>query len=311
MMTAKDEAVPEEKHRQPYTRSAGGADPRIGLALGGGGARGLAHIHVLEELDALGIRPTVIAGSSIGALVGAGYAAGMSGAEIRDYAIGAFGRKVETLKRVFQVRPTRVGETVSGNFHLGQFNIENILAAFLPKRLHSRFEELEVPLLVTATDYYGHRACILKDGDLLSALAASAAVPALFAPVRRDGTLFIDGGICSPVPFDLFGDSVDIVIAVDVVGSPRRSGKSPSSIDLLFGATQLMMQSITAGKLERRPPDIMLRPAIDRFRVLDFARVDQVLDESRNVRLDLREALLRLRPELVADRIVERLSAQH
>lgn len=284
--------------------------PRIGLALGGGGARGLAHIHILEELDALGIRPAMIAGSSIGALVGAGYAAGMSGAEIRDYAVATFGRKVETLRRVLQVRPTRLGDAMSGSFHLGQFNIENILAAFLPERLHSRFEDLDIPLLVTATDYYGHRGCVLDKGDLLSALAASAAVPALFAPVRRDGTIYIDGGICSPVPFDLFEDRVDIVIAVDVVGTPRRGPKSPSSIDLLFGATQIMMQSITAGKLMKQRPEIMLRPAIDRFRVLDFTRIDQVLDESRNVRLDLREALLRLRPELVADRIVEQLSEQ-
>ncbi|MCP1198502.1 patatin-like phospholipase family protein [Notoacmeibacter sp. MSK16QG-6] len=309
-MTAKERVAPKTK-TPPSGRSAVlGEMPRIGLALGGGGARGLAHIHILEELDALGIRPTMIAGSSIGALIGAGYAAGMSGAEVRDYAVGAFGRKVDTLRRVFQVRPTRLGDAVPGNFHLGQFNIENILAAFLPEQLHSRFEDLEIPLLVTATDYYGHRGCVLEKGDLLSALAASAAVPALFAPVRREGTLYIDGGICSPVPFDLFGDRVDIVIAVDVVGIPRRGPKSPSSIDLLFGATQLMMQSITASKLARKQPDIMLRPAIDRFRVLDFARIDQVLDESRNVRLDLREALLRLRPELVADRIVERFSAQ-
>ncbi|RLQ87276.1 patatin-like phospholipase family protein [Notoacmeibacter ruber] len=283
--------------------------PRIGLALGGGGARGLAHIHVLEELDALGIRPAAIAGSSIGALIGAGYAAGMSGKEVRQYAVGAFSKKVDTLRRVLQMRPGRLGDSATGSFHLGQFNIETILAAFLPEKLHGRFEDLEIPLLVTATDYYGHKCQLLEEGDLLSALAASAAVPALFAPVRRSGTLYVDGGICSPVPFDVFGDRVDMIIAVDVVGTPRSGLKSPSSIDLLFGATQLMMQSITAGKLERQRPDIMLRPAIDRFRVLDFARIDQVLEESRNVRLDLREALLRLRPELVADRIVEQFSA--
>ena len=282
---------------------------RIGLALGGGGARGLAHIHVLEELDALGIRPSMIAGSSIGALIGAGYAAGMTGSEIRGYANTLFGRKVDAVRRILQVRPSRVEGAVSGRFHFGQLNIENVLAAFLPEQLHSSFDKLQTPLLVTATDYYGHRLEVIQEGDLLSALAASAAVPALFGPVRREGKLYIDGGITSPVPFDLFDDRVDFVIAVDVVGVPRRGVKSPSSIDLLFGATQIMMQSIVNSKLANTRPDVLVRPAIDRFRVLDFGRIDQVLEESRNVRLDLREALLRQRPELVADRIVERFAS--
>ncbi len=302
-MAAPDAPAPLETDKRSEREQ-----PRIGLALGGGGARGLAHIHVLEELDALGIRPTVIAGSSIGALIGAGYAAGMSGAEIRDYAVAVFGRKMDAVRRILQVRPSRTGSAISGNFHFGQFNIENLLAAFLPDRLHTSFEKLEIPLLVTATDYFGHRLQVLQEGDLLSALAASAAIPALFAPVKRGGTLYIDGGISSPVPFDIFGDRVDFVIAVDVVGVPRRGPKGPSSIDLLFGATQIMMQSIIAGKLANKRPDVLVRPAIDRFRVLDFARIDQVLEESRNVRLDLREALLRQRPDLVADKIVQRLA---
>lgn len=289
----------------PISKS-GGAYPRIGLALGGGGARGLAHIHVLEELDALGIRPAAIAGSSIGALIGAGYAAGMSGAEIREYAISVLSRKVDALRRIFQPRSGR--SSGPGNFRIGQFNAESIMAAFLPQPLHTTFDKLEIPLLVTATDYYGHRAAVFEDGDILSALAASAAVPALFAPVRRNGSLFIDGGVCSPVPFDVFGDRVDLVIAVDVVGVPRQGPRNPTSMDLLFGATQLMMQAIIAGKLAHKRPDILLRPAIDRFRVLEFARVEQILVESRNVRLDLREALLRKHPDLVAERIVRHLA---
>ena len=177
--------------------------PSFAVAFGGGGARGLAHIHVIEALDELGIRPTAIAGSSIGAIMGAGMAAGMTGKDIHAYAHSVLSRRAEVASRMWRARPGSIGEMVEGGFRVGQFNIERILKAFLPDAIPEDFAELKIPLKVTATDFFGHGLAVIESGDLYSALAASAAIPAVFRPVSRDGRLLIDGGIYNPVPFDL------------------------------------------------------------------------------------------------------------
>ncbi len=266
--------------------------PSVAIALGGGGARGLAHIHVIEALDELGIRPTRIAGSSIGAIMGAGMAAGMKGRDIRDYSVGVLGRRGEVASRMWRTRPETFVDALRGGLRVTQFDLERILRAFLPPQLPHRFDGLTIPLAVTATDYYGHCQRVFEEGDLFSALAASAAIPAVFRPIVRDGVVYIDGGICNPVPFDLLRGTADIIVAVDVVGAPEpMPGRRPTSIDLMFGATQLMMQSIIAGKLEHGHPDILLRPAVTRFRVLDFLKVETVLAETAGLKDELKRTL--------------------
>jgi len=269
------------------------AGPTFALALGGGGARGLAHIHVIETLDELGIRPVAIAGSSIGAIMGAGMAAGMSGADIHHFAKSILGRRGQVASRIWKSRPGSLREAVAGGFRLGQFDICRILKAFLPDAVPETFEELKIPLKVTGTDFYGHGVKVFEHGELLSALAASAAIPALFRPVTRDGCLLIDGGIYNPVPFDLLEGLADIVIAIDVVGAPEPvEGKAePSAVDLMFGASQLMMQSIIEMKLSHRRPEIFLRPPVSRFRVLDFLKVDAVMGETAAIRDELKRAI--------------------
>lgn len=275
------------------------ASPTFAIAFGGGGARGLAHIHVIEALDELGIRPTAIAGSSIGAIMGAGMAAGMTGADIHAYARAILGRRSEVAGRMWRARPGSFSEFVRGGISVSQFNVERVLRAFLPEKIPDSFEELDIPLQVTATDYFGHCLHICDSGELLSALGASAAIPAVFRPVRRDGRLLIDGGIYNPVPFDLVLGKADITIAIDVVGAPTEGlRKIPKSIDLMFGASQLMMQSIIAGKLQQSQPDILLRPPVSRFRVLDFLKVESVMAETGSIKDDLKravEAVLRSR----------------
>jgi NTE family protein len=266
--------------------------PRIAIALGAGGARGLAHIHIIEALDELGIRPVAIAGSSIGAIIGAGVAAGMSGREIRDYCSATLANRAEVAARMWRTRPASFSEILAGGIRVAQFNIEKIVRAFLPEHLPATFEELKIPLTVTATDFYGQQAAILESGDLISALAASAAIPALFRPVQRDGRILIDGGICNPVPFELLEEKADIVIAVDVVGVPVGDvNRMPSSLDAMFGATQLMMQSIIETKLKIVRPVILLRPEISHFGVLDFMRVEQILAETIGIKDELKRAL--------------------
>jgi len=269
-----------------------GGSPSFAVAFGGGGARGLAHIHAVEALDEMGIRPVAIAGSSIGAIIGAGMAAGMSGRDIHDYARSVLGSGREVAARMWRARGGALADLVQGGLRLAQFDIERILGAFLPDVVPQRFEELGIPLKVTATDYFGHEQIVFTAGELHSALAASAAIPAIFRPVRRDDRVLIDGGIYNPVPFDLLHGIADIVIAVDVVGVPvANARRTPNAIDLMLGATQLMMQSITAAKLVQTQPDVMLRPPVSRFRALDFLKIDAVMLETVSIKDELKRAV--------------------
>ncbi|WP_274426960.1 patatin-like phospholipase family protein [Chelativorans sp. YIM 93263] len=268
------------------------SEPSFAIALGGGGARGLAHIHVIETLDELGIRPTVISGSSIGAIMGAGMAAGMRGSEIREHARAVLASRAEVAARVWRARPAKFSEMMEGGLRLGQFNADRILRAFLPQEIPGTFEELKIPLRVTATDYYGHCLAVFDKGELRSALAASAALPSIFRPIERDGMTLIDGGIYNPVPFDILEGEADILIAVDVVGVPTvRSPKLPSTVEMMFGATQLMMQSIISMKLEKKRPDILLRPSIAGFRVLDFMKIDAIMAETESIKDELKRSV--------------------
>lgn len=266
--------------------------PSFAVAFGGGGARGLAHIHVIEALDDLGIRPVALAGSSIGAIMGAGVASGMTGREIHDFCRSVLSRRAEVAGRMWRARPGSMAEALAGGLRFSQFSIERILDAFLPPAIPKDFEDLGVPLQVTATDYYGHHLTVLDKGELRSAIAASAAIPAVFRPVVRDGRLLIDGGIYNPVPFDLLHGKADIVIGVDVVGAPEDDGRNrPNTIELMFGATQLMMQSITAAKLKMMHPDILLRPPVSNFRALDFLKIDAVLAQTASIKEETKRAV--------------------
>ncbi len=267
-------------------------NPTFAIAFGGGGARGLAHIHVIEAMDELGIRPVAIAGSSIGAILGAGMAAGMTGRDIHRYAHSVLSRRAEVAARMWRARPGTFAEFMDGGLRVTQFNVERIVRAFLPAQIPPSFEELEIPLQVTATDFFRHEQVVFEEGELLSALAASAAIPAVFRPVRRDGRILIDGGIYNPVPFDLIEGKADITIAIDVVGAPTPSGKRMlTALDLVFGSSQLMMQSIITLQLKTCRPSIFLRPPVSRYRVLDFMKMELVMAHTAPVKDDLKRAI--------------------
>jgi len=279
--------IPDSPPARPET-----GEPRFAVAFGGGGARGLAHIHVIEALDEMGIRPVAIAGSSIGSIMGAGMAAGMTGREIHEHAKLILGTRGEVVSRMWKARPGTLSEMMAGGLRVTQFDVQRILKSFLPPQVPRTFEELRIPLSVTATDYYGHCLAVFDSGDLYSALGASSAIPAVFGPVRRDGRLLIDGGIYNPVPFDLLEGKADIVIAIDVVGAPAPNERGkPTSIDLMFGASQLMMQSITAMKLRQHRPDILLKPPVSRFRVLDFLKIEALMAETVSIKDELKRAV--------------------
>jgi NTE family protein len=267
-------------------------DPTFAIAFGGGGARGLAHIHVIEAFDELGIKPVAIAGSSIGAIMGAAMAAGMSGAEIRDYTLSVVGKPAEVMNRIWSLRPASIGAMLKGGGWVGQYNLERILKAFLPARIPADFSGLSIPLMVTATDYYGREEVVTNSGDLYLAMAASAALPAVFMPVMLNGRIMIDGGIYNPVPFDLLRGVADIVVGVDVVGAPEGDGiTTPARIESLFGASQLMMHSITTAKLKIEAPQIFLRPDVNGFRALEFLKANEILKKSEAVKDRVKAAI--------------------
>ncbi|PDT01846.1 Patatin [Rhizobium chutanense] len=266
--------------------------PTVAVAFGGGGARGLAHIHVIETLDELGIRPVAVSGSSMGAIMGAGMAAGMSGAAIREHALATVGNKTAVIARIWGLRPATVRDAVAKGVRIGQFNLERILKAFLPSELPARFEDLLVPMKVITTDYYGQSEVIIEEGELFPALAASSAIPAVFMPVRLRGRVMIDGGISNPVPYEPLMDLADIVIGIDVVGAPEGDGTHiPNRMESIFGSGQLMMQTAITLKLKIREPHIFLRPAVGRTGVMDFLKAREVLAMSVGVKDDLKFAL--------------------
>lgn len=268
----------------PTTGSGGSGDPTVAVAFGGGGARGLSHIHVIEALDELGIRPVAISGASIGAMMGAAMASGMSGREIRDYTLGMLGNRSDVLARIWRLRPSSFSDMMDRGFRIGQFDVERIVRNFLPESIPHEFAKLEIPLCVVATDFFGHHETVFRDGDLWSAIAASAAIPALFRPVRRDGRIYIDGGIFNPVPYDHILDQADITVGIDVVGSPRGDPRRiPKTVDSLYGTSQLMMRSILTLKLQLQAPDVFIKPPVSNFRVMDFLKARQIIEATTPV----------------------------
>ncbi|MEM9431953.1 MAG: patatin-like phospholipase family protein, partial [Pseudomonadota bacterium] len=208
---------------------------RLGLALGGGGALGIGHIPVLEALDDLQIRPVAVAGTSMGAILGAAYAAGMSAAEIRAEALRLAARPFETLRR-FSGSITPPGWTRPVALDPGMV-IERLMADFVP----DRFEDMPIPVTVIATDWYARQEIAFSSGPLRPAIAASIAIPLVFRPECRQGRVMVDGGLTNNVPFDHLGGA-DVRLAVDVASAPvEGSDALPGTIATAMGSIRVMM----------------------------------------------------------------------
>jgi NTE family protein len=203
--------------------SLAGANRRIGIALGAGGANGLAHIAMLEVLDELKIRPHWIAGASIGAVIGAMYASGMSAAEIRNLATDVFTTKESgSLYDLLSNQALDWLELVElelGNG--GLLDSQKILSHFYQSIEAKAFSELEIRLDVVAGDLWKREQVILNSGPLLPAVQASMAIPGVFRPVVIDDQVLIDGGAVNPVPWDLLFEDCDIVIGPDILIAPK------------------------------------------------------------------------------------------
>src|SRR5690606_12489365 len=198
----------------------------------------------------------------------------------------------EVAKRMWQTRPAHWGELLKGGLRVSQFNIEKLLDVFLPTSFPENVEELKRPMSITAADFHAAREVRIRDGNLHSAIAASCAIPPVFAPVRREGRILVDGGLLNPVPFDLLFDEADIVIGIDVVRAPvGPDDYMPTTFEAVIGANQLTMCSIIENKFRIRPPHVFIRPNVERIGLLDFLKFEQILQQSADIRDELKRAL--------------------
>lgn len=270
--------------------------PRIGLALGGGGAKGLAHILVLEALDELGIRPHRIAGTSIGAIIGSLYAAGLSGTDIRAQVEQFFVDEKEAEEKLWVLpKSLRWLDFIDPALATGGLLSSNDFIEFLGETLPvRRFRDLEIPLRVVAAELLTGKEVILKSGKLLPALQASMAVPGVFPPVQMKGRELVDGGVANPLPYDLLMPECDIVIAVDVSGNREfEDGEELSFFGVLLHSFHTMSNNLVAEKLRRQKPHIYVRPNISNVRVLEFYKARQVFNQSMPAKRQLLRDLKR------------------
>lgn len=241
----------------------------FGLVLGGGGARGLAHIGVWAVLEDARLRPGVLAGTSMGGLVAAFIAAGMNAAQLRQVS------ETVSWRRLLDWRPGR------GLLRTSAFE------AWLATHLPPTFEELERPLAVTATDLLTGRMVYLSRGPLYPALRATTAYPGATQPVPWDDMLLADGGILNQVPVDaaLFL-GVRRVVAVDVTGPEplelpgQRRGQPEAhlgTVRSLRRAVDIMQAQLTDARLSLYRPDVLLRPRLEGVDLQSFRRGGQAI----------------------------------
>jgi NTE family protein len=268
--------------------------PRIGLALGGGGAKGLAHILMLETLDDLGIRPYMISGTSIGAIIGALYAAGLTGKDIHGLIEQFFVDSNDAKNNLFALpKSVRwldfIDPALAGGGLLDSSDFINYLGEVLPT---TRFDKLEIPLKVVTAELLTGKQVIIDSGDLLPALQASMAVPGVFPPVEWKGHTLVDGGVANPLPYDLLQEDCDLVIAIDVSGSRDPVDvESLSSLGVLLQSFHTMSNNILAEKLKLRRPAIYIRPDIRNVKVLEFYKAREIFEQAQPARQQLIKAL--------------------
>jgi NTE family protein len=257
---------------------------KVGIALGGGGVRGLAHLLALETLDECGVKPSVIAGTSMGAIVGVLYASGKSPADIRQsiekHMLAGKNRFKEALARKSELLQwLKMVKLERGRGGLLQ---ADAFLHFLLKEIHVfSFEELRIPCRVIATDFWTGHEVVFESGPLLPALKASIAVPGVFAPVVLGRQTLVDGGLSNTLPYDRL-TGCDFCIAIDAIVSRQPKGNAtPGILESVLGMYDILMENNTALKIALSPPSLYIRPEIHDVPLLDFSRIADVLQQSR------------------------------
>lgn len=286
---------PAEPSRTPVL--AAKTPPSIGLALGGGGARGLAHIVMLEVFDEMGITPKIIAGTSIGAIIGSAYASGIPAAALRKHAETVLSQRLGTLRDVFArgSQPFRRLRSLFGASN-AILDADALLELVMPDGLAADFNDLKIPLKIVASDFYDQEPYVFTEGPVRTAVAASMALPVIFQPVVVDGRALIDGGLTNPLPFDVLFGEADIVVAIDVSGAPVPDpGRPyPGAIEALFASAFLFERSIVREKLKSAQPDILVAGGTSQYQVLDLLKWREIFASSETAKAKLKAQLARV-----------------
>jgi len=262
---------------------------RIGLALGGGGAKGLAHIGFLKILDELEITPAIISGTSMGAMIGAMYCSGLSAVEIEEIyektTLIELGRLIDLA--IPAIHGLAKGDKIS---------------RFLTKEIGlSTFENLQIPLKVIATDYWQKKQIVLDHGDLAKAVRASISVPGIFEPVLLNNHVLTDGGAVNPVPYDIIRDDCDILLAIDVTGRQQPESKKeevPNIFECIMNSFHIMETALLENKLAKSKPDFLYRPDIVNISIIDFTHYDEVINFSQPEINRFKNDIINLLPQL-------------
>ncbi len=251
----------------PTVPLAAPVPPRIGLALGGGAARGFAHIGVIQVLEEQGIKVDLVAGTSAGSLVAALYASGLSGREMAALAEGMDEGAITDW--AFPTRGLIRGEA---------------LARYVREKTGAKqIEQMKLPLGIVATDLSDGSGILFRRGDTGAAVRASSSVPAVFQPVKIGNREYVDGGLVAPVPVRYARQmGADLVIAVDIT-SPPEERPGTDAIRMLLQTFSIMGRSIN--NFELRDADIVLRPKLDGVGSADFGARKRSVQAGREVAL--------------------------
>jgi NTE family protein len=288
--------------------------PKVGLALGSGSARGWAHIGIIQGLLSIGIEPHVVAGTSIGALVGAVYASGQLD-EFTEWV------KALTSRDVFGLMDI----SFSGGVVKGQ----KLFGFFEEKHQNPNIEDLDKRFVSVCTEMKSGREIWIQRGPILQAARASCAIPGLFSPVKHEDRWMLDGGLVNPVPVSACrAMGADVIIAVNLnaqlVGRHlsragreevareaqtkqdrnlwRRmleslssgDGDNPSVFDVVTASVNILQDRLTRSRMAGDPPEITLLPVLEDFALMDFHRASECIDEGRRLVKEHEATLLAL-----------------
>jgi NTE family protein len=255
--------------------------PKIGLALGGGAARGFAHVGVIQVLEEAGLRPALVVGTSAGSLVAALYASGRDGAQLQQLA--------ETMEEA------AFTDWMLPLFNRGMLRGE-ALARYVNAQVgHKLIENMPLPLGIVATDLNTGQGVLFQRGDTGTAVRASSAVPSVFQPVPIAGREYVDGGLVSPVPVRYARQmGAEFVVAVDISSAPE-GNPAGDSLQILLQTFAIMGKSINAWEL--READLVVRPSLVGVKSADFAARRRAIEAGRAAML---QALPPLRAALEA-----------
>ena len=273
------------------------ARPRVGLVLAGGGAKGGAHVGVLKVLEELHVPIDCIAGTSMGALIGGGYASGIPAAELEKFVIGIDWKSVvgsQGRRGLEPIEQKREGATYSNDFEFGITKdgvrtpggflntsaIDDLLRSYVASaRLQTDFDHLPIPYRAVATDMVSGTMVVLDQGDLATAMRASMAIPGAFAPVVMDNKILSDGGLVRNIPIDVARNlCADVVIVVNLV-EPAADPRRLQTALQLFGRTMdVMIEANETLQLQTiRPGDVQIDVEMGTITTADFERVPETI----------------------------------